>query len=155
MNTRIDHVMFWLEHGGTAIRTHPGSKQDGVHHWTHPNCTGGLAGWHSQIHDVYFSPSSLDERLLQAQVHEVMACALEWALRDADIKTPYAPWQEWSCLHLAEAYRIARMVALVDPMRACGLKIHLNKLCSRTGRSLSELVSINFGVFIPETELHW
>lgn len=151
----IDYVLFWLEHGGKGIRDRPGS-QGGVHHWTHANYSGGYTGWEDPMNQVYFKPRSLEERMLQGQVHEIMLEALDWAMRHAESETPYGPWTAWEGMDLAEAYRLSHMVTLVDPTLACGLKVRLNNICKRTGKSLDELADVNFMAFMgPSTGIQW
>jgi hypothetical protein len=151
----IDYTLFWLEHGGTAIREKP-NGQGGVHHWTHANYSGGLTGWEDSINQVYFKPSSIEERLLQSKVHEIMLEALKWALQQAESQTPFGPWTVWGGMDLAEAYRLSHMVTLVDPMLACSLKIRLNKISKRTGKNLAELADVNFMAFIgPSSRIQW
>jgi len=149
----IDYALFWLKHGSEQILNQPWR---GVHHWTHPNYSGGRTGWEEPMGKVYFEPRTLEERLLQGQVHEVMLVALEWALCHAEAKTPYDEWTAWRGMDLAEAYRIAHMVALVDPLRACALKVRLNKICGRMNKTLTGLADHNFDAFIgPSTGMQW
>lgn len=144
----IDYVLFWLEHGAKQITEDP---RRGVHHWTARNISGGYTGWEYPMSKVYFEPRTLKERLLQGRVHEVMCEALEWALNEAEAKTP-KNWSAWDGIYLAQAYRIAHMVVQVDPLRAPALKVRLNKICCKVGKTLKELVDIKFMVLIgPET----
>ena len=151
----ISYALFWLEHGGKGIQEKPDS-QGGVHHWTSQNVSGGYTGWEAPMSQVYFRPRTLEERLLRGQVHEYMLLALEWSLRNAEQETPYgAPFTAWTVMDLAEAYRVASMVASVDPTLAPALKVRLNKICLRLGKSLSEQASVGFKNFICLNEINW
>jgi hypothetical protein len=151
----IDYVLFWLEYGGKAIKEEP-NGQGGVHHWTAENVSGGYTGWEEPMSQVYFKPRTLDEKLLQGQVHEYMLLALAWALDYAEeVTPPDTPFTMWTAMDLSEAYRIAHMVVYVDPSLAAGLKIRINKICLRMGLSLSEQVSAGFKNFMGHTELDW
>ena len=150
----IGYTMFWLEHGGEAIKENP-EGQGGVHHWTSANISGGYTGWEEPMDQVYFSPRTLEEKLLQGQVHEYMLLALRWALKHAEAETPCGPFVMWNAMDLAEAYRVAHMVAQIDPVLAAGLKVRLNKICLRMGKSLSEQAAVGFKNFIGLTEINW
>lgn len=151
----IDYALFWLEHGGQAIREKP-SGQGGVNHWTHVNYSGGYTGWEDPMDQVYFKPRTYEERLLQGQVHELMLLAVEWAFARAERDTPRGKFTAWGSMDLAEAYRLAHMVVQVDPTHAARFKMRLNKICLRMGKSLSELADINFMAFMgPTTGISW
>lgn len=141
----IDYALFWLEHARPGILKDPNRS---VHHWTHPNYSGGRTGWEDEMDLLYFAPKSLEQSLLRGEVHTVMLEALEWALQHAETKTLRTPWTAFGGLDISEAYRLAHMVAMVDPSHAASCKRRLNALCSRTGKSLSELADVNFDNFM-------
>lgn len=146
----ISYTLSWLQYSQDDMLKNP---KWWFHHWTHKNYSGGLTGWEDYMSNVYFRPSTYEERLLQGEVHQVMLMALRCAMTRAK-KSPT------DSLNVAEAYRIARMVARVDPLVAAATKVHLNKLCRKLKerKSLLEEAERGFGVLIytsPERCLTW
>ncbi len=93
--------------------------------------------------NIYFAPESLEERLLQGEIHKVMLGALHWAFEKADTETPKI-WNAWDGMNLAQAYRISRMVAKKDPSLTPAIKIRLNQISFKMGKTLRKLSSVNF-----------
>lgn len=150
--TNTSYIVWWLEHTRKELAHKPDSV---LHHYTHPNYSGGVSGWEEYIDRVYFSPQTLEERLLQMQVHEIMMIALENALRKAEAVEYDGTWTAWKGMDLSEAYRISHMVALVDPLMACKAKRRLNHIARLMGTNLYALAECNFQMFMGPTGIRW
>lgn len=150
--TNISYTEWWLEHARKELTEKPGSV---LHHYTHPNYSGGISGWEDYIDRVYFSPNTIEERLLQMQVHEIMKTALENAFRKAEAEEYDGKWTAWKGMNLSEAYRVSHMVARVDPLVASQAKLRLNRIARLMGTNLFALGECNFQAFMGPTGIHW
>lgn len=151
--TNISYALFWLDHCRESILENP---ERGLHHWTHPNYSGGITGWEDYMNNVYFHPKTLEERMLQGEVHQVLVFALFWFLKKADSEHKSGTkWSFFDSMDIAEAYRIVHMISHVDPSFSCAVKVYLNKICLRIGETLESLANKNFNVFMGESGIKW
>lgn len=150
--TNISYTEWWLEHARKELAEKPHSV---LHRYTHPNYSGGVSGWEDYIDRVYFSPQTIEERLLQVQVHEIVTTALENAFRKAEAEVYDGKWTAWKGLDLSEAYRVSDMVARIDPLMACRAKLRLNRIAQRMGTNLYALGELNFQAFMGPAGIRW
>ncbi len=151
---KVEYVEWWVEYAMRELAKNPTSA---LNDFTHPNYSGGLRGWEDWVDQVYFFPASLEDFMLQRRVHQVMLVALENSLEAATKQAQSAggTWDLLGGLDLAEAYRVAGMVAHVDPMIACAAKVQLNLLAQQSGETLYHLAQRGFGVFMGPWEIRW
>jgi hypothetical protein len=121
----ITYTLWWLSSARRDMTDRSEDKHrtdDWYSKWTSINYSGGPTGWDERVKNIYFKPINLEERLLQHEVHEVMIAALQSAMSLAS-RSPA------DAMDIGQAYRLARMVAHVDPLISALLKVRLNNLC--------------------------
>jgi hypothetical protein len=150
--TNVSYTTWWIEHARKELAEKPDSV---LHHYTHINYSGGVSGWEDFINRVYFSPATIEEKLLQGEVHCVMVQALENAFKRAEAEDYDGTWTAWSGMDLSEAYRVSHMVARVDPLIASAAKMRLNRIAARMGTTLYALGERNFGTLMGLTGIKW
>ncbi len=143
---RIQYVVWWLTSAGKILEVNP---DDVLHEHTHINYSGGSSGWESSIDVVYFEPCTIEERMLQGEIHEILLTALHNALSAIERPTRKQVWSIDRQLDLSEAWRISEMIKCLDPIHAVRVQILLNRLCVRyLGKGLHSTVRENFSRFM-------
>jgi hypothetical protein len=133
--SKIEYTKLWLAEAKQKLVEDP---LDDLHHFTHSSYSGGY-DWNSQINDIYLKPKTSTERSFRKDVFNILLRAFQNVMERAET-LPQQKWQTYECLAVPEAYHLAILIGMIDPLFAVQAKIRINKVCMRFGETLEEMV---------------
>jgi hypothetical protein len=149
--TPVGYVTWWLEYARKELLEKPGSN---LHHFTSHNISGGYSGWEEPIDQIYFWPTTVEERFLRNEVHKILLIAYRNVMAKAKQLAP-GKWTAWGCMDITEAYRLAIMIGSVDPVAAVQMKIELNSLAARFNETVDRFASETKSILIGPITTEW
>lgn len=145
---KIRDAEMWIEF---ALRELAEDSKSDLHRYTHIDYMSEFRGWSWGVNNIYTSPTTFEEFLIRHQIFSILLIALENALRKAECEDYSGEVDIWKIMCISEAYRVARMVAIFDPLRTPQLKVRLNRICLLARSDLNFLEQEGFyNLCIPD-----